>query len=112
VGRGGGPGARTGTGTVTAYRGSTAIYTRTIAGAGFLNDVVVTERAVYFTDSFRAALVVVPLGADGAPAGEPFLRSLAASTSSRPASAPTASASSPPATWSWSAAASSTPSTR
>jgi streptogramin lyase len=73
---GGGPGARTGTGTVTAYRGSTAIYTRTIAGAGFLNDVVVTERAVYFTDSFRAALVVVPLGADGAPAGEPFLRSL------------------------------------
>ena len=70
---GGGPAARTGTGTVTAYRGSTVVYQRTIAGAGFLNDVVVTRDAAYFTDSFRASLVVVRLDANGVPVGEPSL---------------------------------------
>ena len=70
---GGGAAARTGTGTVTAYRGGTVVYQRTIAGAGFLNDVVVTDRAAYFTDSFRASLVVVTLDAAGVPTGEPTL---------------------------------------
>ena len=70
---GGGARAGAGTGTVTAYRGSTVVYQRTIAGAGFLNDVVVTDRAAYFTDSFRASLVVVTLDAAGVPTGEPTL---------------------------------------
>ncbi len=33
--------------------------------AGFLNDVVVTPEAVYFTDSFVPQVAVVPLGPDG-----------------------------------------------
>jgi sugar lactone lactonase YvrE len=35
------------------------------AGAGFLNDVVVTRTAAYFTDSFSPALYRLPLGGDG-----------------------------------------------
>ena len=70
---GGGPRAGTGTGTVTAYRGSTVVYQRTVAGAGFLNDVVLTDDAAYFTDSFRASLVVVRLDGNGLPIGEPTL---------------------------------------
>jgi streptogramin lyase len=58
-------------GTVTAYLGGTPVYSERIIGAGFLNDVVVTEDAVYVTDSFRASLVVVRLDADGLPLGEP-----------------------------------------
>lgn len=36
-------------------------------GAGFVNDVVVTRDAAYFTDSFTPHLFVVPLGSDGQP---------------------------------------------
>jgi sugar lactone lactonase YvrE len=36
---------------------------------GFLNDVIVTERAAYFTDSFSPTLYRVPLGPGGAVAG-------------------------------------------
>jgi sugar lactone lactonase YvrE len=37
------------------------------AGASFINDVVVTKRAAWFTDSFKAALYRVPLGPSGRP---------------------------------------------
>lgn len=37
----------------------------TVPGAGFLNDVAVTEDAVYVTDSLVQQYVVVPLGPDG-----------------------------------------------
>ena len=37
-------------------------------GETFVNDVVVTERAAYFTDSFRAVLYRLPLGKRGEPA--------------------------------------------
>ena len=65
---GGGPASR-GLGTVTAYRGSEEVFQTTIAGARFLNDVVVTRDAVYVTDSGNAALVVLPLGRGGRPTG-------------------------------------------
>jgi hypothetical protein len=35
----------------------------------FVNDVVVTQQAAYFTDSFRPVIYRVPLGPDGLPAG-------------------------------------------
>ena len=38
------------------------------AGATFVNDVVVTKQAAYFTDSSRAVLYAVPLSRNGAPA--------------------------------------------
>jgi hypothetical protein len=38
-------------------------------GGGFVNDVVVTARAAYLTDSFEPVLHVVPIRADGVPAG-------------------------------------------
>ncbi len=55
------------TGAVTAYDASTGaeLMRYTVAGAGFLNDLVVTRTAVYVTDSFVQQLVVIPLGADG-----------------------------------------------
>ncbi len=37
------------------------------AGASFINDVVVTKRAAWFTDSFKAVLYRVPLGPSGRP---------------------------------------------
>jgi hypothetical protein len=37
----------------------------TFAGAGFVNDVVVTRTAAYFTDSFRTVLYRLPLGPAG-----------------------------------------------
>jgi hypothetical protein len=53
-------------GTLTAYDASTGALLETYAfGAGFLNDVVVTRRAVYATDSFTQRLAVVPLGRGG-----------------------------------------------
>jgi hypothetical protein len=69
---GGGPRAGRGLGTVTAYDGTSyeRVYERVVPNAGFLNDLVVTEDAVYVTDSFDASLVVVPLTA-GRPAGAP-----------------------------------------
>ena len=66
---GGGPRASRGLGTVTAYDGRREVSSTTIAGAGFLDDVVVTRDAVYVTDSFQAALVVVPLDGRGPPRG-------------------------------------------
>jgi hypothetical protein len=66
---GGGPRAGRGLGTVTAYDGADEVFSTTVAGAGFLNDVVVTRDAVYVTDSFSPALVVVPLDRSGRPTG-------------------------------------------
>src|SRR3989440_10265343 len=43
----------------------------------FVNDLVVTPSAVYFTDSVRAFLYVVPLGRDGRLPGQAAVRSLA-----------------------------------
>ena len=39
------------------------------ASASFINDVVVTKRAAWFTDSFKAVLYRVPLGPNGRPGG-------------------------------------------
>jgi len=50
--------ARTGS-NITNYELST--------GGSFINDVVVTKRAAWFTDSFKAVLYRVPLGANGRP---------------------------------------------
>lgn len=66
---GGGPGAGRGLGTVTAYDGAEEVFQTTVPGAGFLNDVAVTRDAVYVTDSFDDALVVLPLGPRGLPDG-------------------------------------------
>jgi hypothetical protein len=38
-------------------------------GGSFVNDVVVTKRAAWFTDSFKAVLYRVPLGPNGRPGG-------------------------------------------
>ena len=55
-------------GEVRAYdiRTGAPLRTYTFAGSGFLNDLVVTNRAVYVTDSNNAVLRVVPLGSGGA----------------------------------------------
>jgi sugar lactone lactonase YvrE len=55
------------TGTITVYdaRRLTALRTYTVDDAGFLNDVAVTRRAVYVTDSMHQHLVVIPLGRNG-----------------------------------------------
>lgn len=42
-----------------------------LGGAGFVNDVIVTKHAAYFTDSFAPQLYVVPLTPSGAIAGAP-----------------------------------------
>lgn len=56
------------TGTVRVYDATSGelLETYAIAGTGFLNDVAVTSKAVYVTDSFVQQLVVIPLGPDGA----------------------------------------------
>lgn len=55
------------TGTVRVYDASSGDLLRQylFSPAGFLNDLVVTEDAVYVTDSFNAWLDVIPLGANG-----------------------------------------------
>jgi hypothetical protein len=55
------------TGTVRVYDASTGALLRhyTFSPAGFLNDLVVTDDAVYVTDSFNAWLDVIPLGPNG-----------------------------------------------
>jgi len=60
-------GGVTGTGTVydTRTGAQVASYQFTTAGA-FVNDVMVTRQAAYFTDSQRAQLYVLPLGPGGA----------------------------------------------
>ena len=57
-----------GTGTVRVYDASSGDLLRsyTFSPAGFLNDLVVTDTAVYVTDSNNAWLDVIPLGANGA----------------------------------------------
>ena len=47
-----------------------ATYDLPTSGATFVNDVVVTKRAAWFTDSQRAALYRLPLGPGGQPAAE------------------------------------------
>jgi hypothetical protein len=61
----GGPGP---TGEVRVYDASSGalLQTYTFSPAGFLNDLVVTDDAVYVTDSFIQQLDVIPLGPDGA----------------------------------------------
>jgi hypothetical protein len=56
------------TGKVRVYAAGTGRLLRTYSfpGSGFLNDLVVTPRAVYITDSRAANLKVVPLGVGGA----------------------------------------------
>ncbi len=55
-------------GTARVYHASTGALVGAFAaaGAGFINDVIVTRTAAYFTDSFVSALYVLPLGAGGA----------------------------------------------
>jgi hypothetical protein len=54
-------------GTVKVYDASSgALLASYQFAAGFLNDIVVTRRAAYATDSFQQQLAVVPLGEDGA----------------------------------------------
>ena len=50
-------------GDVTAYDAETGeqVFRALVAGAGFLNDVAITDRAIYVTDSFNAEIVVIPL---------------------------------------------------
>lgn len=53
-------------GLVYAFDATTGDLLRSYAGApGFLNDVVVTDDAVYVTNSAAASLVVIPLSPDG-----------------------------------------------
>jgi hypothetical protein len=63
-------GASTGTGTATVrvFDATTGdpLETFTFSPAGFLNDLVVTDTAVYVTDSNNPWLDVIPLGDDGA----------------------------------------------
>jgi sugar lactone lactonase YvrE len=62
-------GGATGTGRVydAATGAELASYSFAAAGTSFVNDVVVTKDAVYFTDSLNPVLYVVPLGGTGQP---------------------------------------------
>jgi len=58
------------TGNAYVYNARTGALVRTYAlstGGSFVNDVVVTKRAAWFTDSFKAVLYRVPLGPSGRP---------------------------------------------
>ena len=57
-----------GTGNAFVYNASTGASLRAYAlsaGGSFINDVVVTKKAAWFTDSFKAVLYRVPLGPGG-----------------------------------------------
>lgn len=55
------------TGTATVYDGSTgATVTQVSLGAGFINDVIVTRTAAYFTNSFAPEIYEIPLNSRGA----------------------------------------------
>jgi sugar lactone lactonase YvrE len=61
--------AGAGTGDAYVYNARTGALLRTYdfaSGDTFINDVVVTRNAAYFTDSRKAVLYVVPIGAQGA----------------------------------------------
>jgi hypothetical protein len=64
---GGGPGFNLGAGDVRVYDASSGALLATFEpeGVGFLNDVAITDDAVYVTDSFNPQLVRIPLPADG-----------------------------------------------
>lgn len=66
-------GGSSGTGRVVdTVTGTTlATYTFTTSTPTFVNDVVLTDSMAWFTDSLRAQLYGVPLGADGSPQGGP-----------------------------------------
>jgi hypothetical protein len=66
-----GAGIDGGAGAVLAFDAATGdlVHVVAIPGAGFLNDLVVTRKALYVTDSFADRLYEVPLGARGHPAG-------------------------------------------
>lgn len=55
------------TGAVRVYDATSGMLLQTYSfpGAGFLNDLVVTRRGVYVTDSFVQQLAVIPLGRNG-----------------------------------------------
>lgn len=69
------------TGRVFVYDAATgadlAQYTFAPPGTSFINDVIVTSRAAYFTDSFSARLFVVPLGDGGELPAQDDVRELA-----------------------------------
>lgn len=59
-----------GTGNAFVYNAKTGADVTTYqlsSGGSFINDVVVTKRAAWFTDSFKPVLYQVPLGPNGAP---------------------------------------------
>jgi hypothetical protein len=66
-----GAGIDGGAGAVLAFHTTTGELAHVVAipGSGFLNDLVVTRRAMYVTDSFADVLWMVPLGAAGHPIG-------------------------------------------
>jgi hypothetical protein len=59
------------TGKAYVYNAKTGalITSYVFSGSGFVNDVVVTKRAAWFTDSFKPVLYRVPLGPNGRPGG-------------------------------------------
>lgn len=58
------------TGKAWVYRrDGSLVRTYDLDPGGFVNDVVVTKRAAYFTDSFEPFLYRVPIGDDGEPSG-------------------------------------------
>jgi len=67
-------GGTTGTGRVyDARSGEELAFWQFATGTTFVNDVVVTRRAAYFTDSNRSVLYVVPLGRHGRGIGTPYV---------------------------------------
>ncbi len=59
------------TGVAYVYDGATGQLVAEVAlGAGFINDVIVTRTAAYFTNSFAPEIYAVPLGHNGAIAGD------------------------------------------
>jgi sugar lactone lactonase YvrE len=67
-----------------------AEYTLAPAGSTFINDVVVTPRGAFFTDSRAAALSVLPLDEDGGLPGQDEVRSLPLTGDFQPAAGPNA----------------------
>ena len=58
------------TGNAYVYNARTGAFITSYAfSGGFVNDVVVTKRAAWFTDSFKPLLYRVPLGPNGRPGG-------------------------------------------
>jgi sugar lactone lactonase YvrE len=72
-------GGPTGKGFVYDARSGRTLAELTLATGGadtFVNDVTVTRRAAWFTDSFRASLYRVPLGPNGQPGGQSSVQTL------------------------------------